>query len=244
MKLNNRSSQSERGISIVEILVVVIIIGILSSITAMSLLAPEKYNAEKQAFILADLMREAQQRAISQKKTMRVEINITDRAINLINENEPSDVNNDGVNDVASANNDELIKTVRFIDGKGGNKVFVGTPPINMSSSPTELTPVVPVVISNSLHPYSLGDQVATMRFQSNGMVLNAGNNAIGTGSTPTGATIFVWSKWDSDNSLNPTIAEVHRALTVLGTSGSTKYWKCTVVSNPLTKNQCTNWTR
>lgn len=239
MKLINPVSQSERGVSIVEILVVVIIIGILSSITAMSLLAPKKYNAENQTFILVDLMREAQQRALSQKKTMRVEINSTDRVINLIDENEPADADNDGVNDTPIASNDQIIKTATFIESNNVSTVFIGVVPANMTTSPTELSPVLPIAFSNSLHPLSLSDRVATMRFKSNGMVHNAGNDAVGTGSTPTGATIYVWSKKDSDNSANPTDADILRALTVLGSSGSTKYWKCGVVNN-----QCTTWTK
>ena len=51
----------------VEILVVVVLIGIISAIVAGSLRAPKLYNAENQALSLIDLMREAQQRALTQK---------------------------------------------------------------------------------------------------------------------------------------------------------------------------------
>jgi len=235
MKQKKRFNQSERGVSMVEILVVVVIIGILSAITAMSLRTPPKYNAENQAFTLTDMMREAQQRSLSQKKTMRVVINSSDRVISLINENEPADANNDGVNDAPTANNDTVIKTATFTD----NNMSIGVVPTNMTASPVELSPVTPIVFANSIHPLSLGDVVATMRFRSNGTVLNAGNDAIGTGATPTGATIYVWTKRDSDTSANPTEADILRAVTVLGSSGSTKLWKCGVANN-----QCTTWTR
>lgn len=235
MKQKTRFNQSEEGFSLVELLIAVIIIGILSAITVMSLSSTRKYNAEAEALTVIDFMREAQQRALSQKKTMRVVINSSDRNISLINENEPADANNDGINDAPTANNDTVIKTAVFTD----NNMFIGVVPTNMTSSPTELTPVAPIVFANSIHPQSLGDFVATMRFRSNGTVLNTGNDAIGTGSIPTGATIYVWTKKDTDTSANPTVADVLRAVTVLGSSGSTKLWKCGTGGS-----QCTTWTR
>ncbi len=236
MKLNERNNQSQQGFSIVEMVVVVGIIGILTGLATISLLAPRKYNAEKQTLFLIDLIREAQQRALSQKKTMRVEINSTDRVISLINENEPADANADGVNDPPTANNDIIIKTMNYVDAS----VYIGVVPTNMTAAPTELSPVLPITFATSLQPHSLSDIVATMRFRSNGNVLNAGNDAIGTGATPTGVTIYVWTKRDTDNSANPTQANILRALTVLGSSGSAKLWSCGLGTN----NECTTWTR
>ena len=235
MKLKKRNSRSEQGFSIVEMVVVVGIIGILTAISTLSLLAPKKYNAENQTLFLIDIMREAQQRAISQKKIMRVEINSSDRVINLINENEPADANADGVTDAPTANNDIIIKSLTYVDAT----IFVGVAPTNMTSTPSELSPVAPITFATSLQPYSLSDLVATMRFRSNGNVLNAGTDTIGGGAIPTGATIYVWTKRDSDTSANPTEANILRALTVLGSSGSTKFWSCGV-----TNAGCTTWTR
>ncbi len=234
MKLKKHTNQSEQGISIIEMVIVVAIIGILSAIT-ITTLGARKYNAENQALTLIDFMREAQQRALSQKKTMRVVINSSDRVINLINENEPADANNDGINDAPTAANDTIIKSARFAD----NNMFIGVVPTNMTTSPVELAPVAPIVFANSIHPLSLGDVVATMRFRSNGTVLNTGNDAIGTGATPTGATLYVWTRRDSDTSPTPTEADILRSVTVLGSSGSTKLWKCGVINN-----QCATWTR
>ncbi len=224
MNQKTRFNQSEQGYSLVEMLIVVAIIGILSAVTVMSLSATKKYNAENQALTLLDFMREAQQRALSQKKTMRVVINSSDRNINLINEN-----------DAATANDDTIIKSATFVD----NNMFIGVVPTNTTTSPVELSPVAPIVFANSIHPQSLGDVVATMRFRSNGMVLNTGNDAIGSLAIPTGATVYVWTRRDSDTSANPTEADILRAVTVLGSSGSTKLWKCGVIAN-----QCTTWTR
>lgn len=235
MKQKGSFSKSEQGISIVEIVFVLLLIGVISAIVAGTLRAPRLYAAENQALGLIDMMREAQQRALTQKKTMRVEINATQRFVRLINENEPIDANNDGVDDAPTANNDLIVKTLPYTD----SNVFIAVTPTNMSAVPTETTPVTPAALSTSTHPLSVGNQVVTMRFRSNGTVLNAGSNAIGTNSIPTGATVYVWSKKDSDTSLNPTIANVLRAVTVSGSSGLARLWKCGV-----TTSGCTTWTR
>lgn len=222
--------KSERGFSLVELLIVVTIIAILGAITTMSLLAPRKYKAEDQALLLIDLMREAQQRAISQKKTMRVEIDSANRQIRLINENEPN-INNAGVTVAATTANDETIKTVAF----NSDTVFVGLVPTNMTSTPTEATPVTTIPFTSN---------IAVMRFMQNGTVHNAGTNNVGSLSIPTGRTIYVWKKKDNDPSATPTVAEVLRAVTVLGSSGSAKLWKCGVERDAFGNDKCNTWTR
>ncbi len=230
MKQRGSFSKSEQGISIVEIVVVILLIGIISAIAVGTLTTPKLYNAENQALRFMDLMREAQQRALTQKKTMRVEINSTQRFIRLIDENEVT-----GSAAVPTAANDIIVKTIPYVDGN----TFLNLTPTNMTATPAELTPVLPVAFANSTHPTSVGNQVLTMRFMSNGTVRSAGTDAIGSNSTPTGATIYVWSRRDSDTAPTPTVANVLRAVTVLGTSGSTKLWKCGV-----TASGCTAWTR
>ena len=223
MKRKRAFAKAEQGISLVELLVVVLIVGIMSAFLIASFSSYKLYNADNQALRMIDLMHEAQQRALSQHETMRLEINSTGRLIRLINENTPG-----------TANDDVVIGTVNYSDN-----VYVGTTPTNMTATPTEASPIVPVTFTTSSHPLSLGNQVATLRFMSNGTVRNSGTDAIGTGSIATGATVFVWSKRDSDTSANPTVANVLRAVTVIGTSSSPKLWKCAVVGN-----QCTAWTR
>lgn len=210
----------------IEMVIVLVIIGILTAFTAMSLLAPRKYKAEDQALVLIDVLREAQQRALSEKKIMKVEIDSANRVIRLINENEPADVNNDNIIDTPTAANDVVIKTVVY----NSDQVFIGLVPTNMSANPIESSPVTAIPFSSNK---------AVLRFKSNGTVHNAGTNSVGAGSIATGRTIYVWTKKDSDSSATPTIADVLRAVTVIGSSGSTKLWKCATGNG-----QCTTWTK
>ncbi len=235
MKTKGSKYQSQRGFSMVEMIIVLVIIGIMSAIVGSALIAPRLYAAEDQTLKLIDLMREAQQRSLTQKTTVRVEINSTRRVIRLITENEPADANNDGIPDARTPNNDTILKTVPYVS----NDVFIGITPSNMTATPTETIPIPPVAFANGTHPLNLGNQVVTMRFRSNGTVENAGNDAIGTNATATGATVYVWTRRPSDTSPTPTAAYVLRAATVFGSSGLTRLWKCGIVNN-----QCTTWTK
>lgn len=220
---------SERGTTLVEILVVLVVIAILSSIAIFSLLAPKKYKAEDQALILIDLTREAQQLALSKKRTFRVQINAGSQTINLIDENEPADANNDGNTDDPTAANDLVVKTIRF----NSEYVQVGAAPANMSGTPTEITPVSTIPFARSR---------AVMRFKTNGTVHNAGDNDIGDNSVATGRVIYVWTKNENDSSMQPTESDVLRAVTVLGTSGSTKLRICPMDRTTQGTLHCDGW--
>lgn len=214
--------KSDEGFSIAELMIVVAIIGIISLFAFMSLGSEKLHNTDKETLKIIDLLQEARQRSLSQRNTMRVEINATKKLVRLIDERV-----------LGTASDDIEIKAVSYSDGS----VYIGTAPSNMSDTPTELTPVSPITFSTSNHPLSNNDNVATMRFLRNGTVTNAGSDAIGSGAVPTGATIYVWSKFPNDTSTTPTIAQIFRAITVLGTRGSTRMWKC-MTSN----GECTDW--
>lgn len=220
--MKHSKTKSASGFSLVELMVVLVIIAILSAFAMMSLGSEKVYDADKQTLAIIDLLHEARQRSLSQRNTMRVEINETRNSIRLIDENRP----NDSTDDVE-------IKSAPYRN----NGVFIGTLPSNMTDNPTELSPVSPIAFTISNHPLSANNSVATMRFLRNGTVHNAGSNDIGTGSIATGATIYVWSKFPQDNSAYPTIGQMFRAITVVGTTGSSRLWKCT-----MTSGNCSDW--
>lgn len=215
---------SQQGFSIVELVVVLTILVIVSVITIMSFSTQKMYEAESQTLQIIDFFQEARQRALSQRVTMRVEINQTLRMIRLIDEKLPG-----------NAADDVIIKSSAFMD----NGVFIGALPANVSNTPVELAPVPVTTYANSTHPKSSGNSVMVLRFQRNGVVMNAGTNGAGANATATGSTIYVWSKHPNDNSATPTQAQVMRATTVLASTGSAKMWKCLFVNNA-----CSVWSK
>lgn len=214
--------KSAAGFSLIELMIVLVIIAIVSSFAVMSFTADKLYDADKQALGIIDLLHEARQRSLSQRNSMRVEINQTKNSIRLIDEKGPND-----------ASDDVEIKSVPYRNGG----VFIGTLPSNMTDNPAELSPVPPIEFAVSNHPLSPNDDVATVRFLRNGTVHNAGTNGAGAGSIATGATIYVWSKYPNDASPTPTTGQVFRAITVLGTTGSSRLWKCA-----MTDGNCSDW--
>ncbi len=216
--------KSEMGFSIAELVIVITIIAIISTIAIMTLSTPKMHEAESQTLQIIDFFQEARQRSLSQRTTMRVEINATLRMIRLIDEKESG-----------NAADDVVIKSSRFMD----NGVYIGSKPANVTNTPVELSPVPVTAYATSTHPLSSGNSVIVLRFQRNGTVVNAGTNAVGAGATPTGSTIYVWSKYANDSSTTPNKAQVMRAITVLASSGSTRMWKC-LFSN----EACSAWTK
>jgi hypothetical protein len=173
--------------------------------------------------LILDVFTEARQRAITQHETMRVEINKTRNSIRLITENKAGDATDD--------------REVRTLSLEHPNHVNIEVAPTNIANSPTDSSPTPAITFSSSLHPTSLNDQVMTLRFLRNGNVMNGGSNATGSNAVLTGATIFVWTPDYSDTGTALTTGNVIRAITLVSSTGSAKYWKCGV-----SNGQCADW--
>ena len=217
--------ETQKGFSIIELIIVVLIISILSILAFLSFKAPKKYLADTQAYQIVDILYEARQRALTQHETMRVEIDQTRNIIRLISENE-----------AGNANDDKEIKSLKL---ESPRDVVVGNPPKNVASYPTELSPTPTLTFKPSVYPSSKSDVVGTLRFTTSGRVLDAGSNAVGDNSTMTGATIYVWMPDYSTSGQPLQTGTIIRAITVQGTSGLASYWKCAV--NGTT---CDNWSQ
>jgi prepilin-type N-terminal cleavage/methylation domain-containing protein len=213
----------EKGFSLIELMIVLLIISILSVMAVISFRAEKKYYADTQAFQIIDILHEARQRSITQHETMRVEFNQTRNVVRLFSENEPGD-----------ASDDKEIKTFKLMDTA---TVAVGTEPKNISKKPSEIAPTPVLSFKKSVYPLSLSDSVITLRFVPKGKVLDAGSNSIGNNAAMTGATIYVWMPDYSSSGQPQETGSIIRAVTVQGTSGLTKYWKCQLV-----KGNCENW--
>jgi prepilin-type N-terminal cleavage/methylation domain-containing protein len=220
-QINNKTG--EDGFSFIELLIVLLVVGILSVLSLMAFKGEDKYLADSQAYMILDVLNEAKQRALTQHKTMRVEINKTTNTVRLISENDP------GV-----ATDDKIVRTLVL---EHPNYVVIEQAPTNIEESPADSSPVPVIPFTNSVHPLSTSNQVATLRFLRTGKVVNAGSNAIGTNAAVTGGTIFVWMPEYSSSGTPLQSGSVIRAITVLGTAGSTRYWRCEVE-----EGQCTTW--
>ena len=89
--MNNKptkSAFSTNGFSIIELLVVIGIIALLSAISLPYIVNYKTlYKSEDQALKIIDLMREAGQFALTRRRTIRFEIDLTDNTVRLIDEN-------------------------------------------------------------------------------------------------------------------------------------------------------------
>jgi prepilin-type N-terminal cleavage/methylation domain-containing protein len=215
----------EAGFSLIELIIVVLVISILAVLSIMSFKGEKKYLADHEALIVLDLLNEAKQRALTQHETMRVEINKTKNTITLITENT-----------AGNASDDQIIKSLPL---QHQNYVTFEKAPTNVSNSPVDSAPVPALTFAASTHPLSLSDQVATLRFNQTGTVFNAGSNSVGANATSTGATIYFWMPNYSSSGQVLGTGNVIRAITLLGSTGTTKYWKCPVPNNT---GQCANW--
>lgn len=201
--------KNQDGLSLLELLIVMVIMSIMATFTLLALSSPRKYFADDQAIRVVNVFDEARQMALNQRRVFRVEINRTKKQITLINEGEKTD----------TAADDFVVKRVLF-----NNDVVINEKPGEVTTSPATASPapILPYISSN--YPLSNGEQKVTLRFLRNGRVVDAGNNNIGGGSLVTGATVYV-------HTINPKTSkpDIIRAVTLLGPSANTAIFKCVI---------------
>jgi len=210
----NQSSLSypsrEAGFSLIEVLTVVSVIFILAGFSIFYLAGHQKaYKPDDESLIITDILQEARQRSLTQRRTMRVEINLSNNTIRLIDEN----------TNPATADDDIVLKNVSLYNP---SDVTVGGSPGNIGYNPPEPLPDPTAVFKPSVYPSSIAQNVCTLRFRSDGTVVDAGNSPTGTGAVMTGATIAVWAP----NRATPTNSDIARAITVIGSTGTIRLWE------------------
>jgi prepilin-type N-terminal cleavage/methylation domain-containing protein len=214
MKTQKNTRVSEQGFSLLELLAVVVVILILTAVSLIYLSGTRKlYNTDEQALQLIDLIQEGRQRALTQRETLRVEVDLTSNTARLINEK-----NNDDGSTTAVATDDILLRQVKLF---ATANVRLDMRPNNVSTAPPENIPAPTAVFAGSLHPLSAGHNVATFRFMPDGSVRNAGTNPVGLNSVPTGSTLYVWKPKASNNNE----ADLTKAITIIGSTGSVRMW-------------------
>ena len=202
--------RAESGFSVVELLTVLAIIAIMSAIVLFYVTTQKKaYQPDEQALQIADILQEARQRSLTQRRAMRVEINLTTNMVKLYDEN----------TNAASAADDIQLRNFAMFNA---SNVRIDVRPSEIGYNPNESMPVPNCVFKSSVYTKSVGQNVCTVRFLANGTAVDAGNDTIGTGAVPTGVTIHIWAP----NKTTPTQSDIARSLTVLGPSGVIRMWE------------------
>ncbi|MBP9664266.1 MAG: prepilin-type N-terminal cleavage/methylation domain-containing protein [Pyrinomonadaceae bacterium] len=211
MKLSRpQLHQTEKGYSIVELLVVVAILAIMSTVALIYATAHKKlYEPDDQALQLSDIFQEARQRALTQRRTMRVEVNLASNTAKLYDENQ----------NATSSSDDFLIRSLNLF---ASARVRVDARPSEIGYNPPELMSVPNAVYSPSVYTPTVSQSALTVRFLANGSAVNAGTNSIGTGAVPTGVSLHIWSPKESNN----VESDIARCLTVLGATGIIRLWE------------------
>lgn len=200
----------ERGFSILELLVVVGIIIVMTTAVLFYATAHKKlYQPDDQSLQIADMLQEGRQRALTQRRTMRVEINLTNNTAKLYDEN----------TNATTATDDVLLKSLTLF---ATSNVRMDARPSEIGYNPAETMPVPNCVFKTSVYPTSISQNVCTIRFLANGSAVDAGTNAVGAGAVATGVTLHVWQP----NKTNNNQSDIARSITVLGATGVIRLWE------------------
>lgn len=188
------------GFSLIELLMVSAVLLILTAISIPYLYNYTKlYKTEDQALRVMDLMREAAQISLTKRRTIRLDIDLSDAARPVMR-----------LTDENGAATDVLAKTIPL-------EPFSE---VRMDVAPLGITVPAPPNYATA----TLVGGVWTLRFRSDGSVLNAAN-------IPISGTLFFWPPravpYNAADLTPRNKAEV-RAITLFGGSGAVRYWKHT----------------
>lgn len=184
-------------------------LGVISLLSAISLPYiinyKTRYKSEDQALKAMDLMREASQLALTRRRTFRFEIDLTENAFLLIDEN--------------GADPDTLIKKIPI---ENANEVRVDRIPQSVAKpDPPNYADISFSVDSlghlNGSTPV-IGHSTWSARFRSDGSAVNNSSVLINS-------NIYFWPPVSPGNVQARTLGEV-RAVTISGGSGAIRYWK------------------
>lgn len=230
-RISQPGFSSAKGFSLLELITVIAIIGILAAVAIMSFSAPQKYAADDQALKILDILQEARQKALTQRRVMRVEFNNTTKQVRLINEYETKVSNSALANDSVD---DREIRSIPF-DVKN---LVIGTKPANVTTTlPTQTTPIPEIAFSATTYPWSNGNSVKTLCFVKDGRVLDPGANGLCEPEKDDlgGVTVYVYDKPDAAGK-----AKIIRAVTVSSITGASDIVKCQLDASGI----CTKWVK
>lgn len=206
--LNAARRSRTRGFSMMELIIVLVIISVLSAIALPYIYNHKKlYKSEDQTLKIMDLMREASQFALTRRRTMRFEIDLTDNKMLVIDENAPG------------AADDNEIKALPL---EAVNEVRMDQIPAGVSKPASTNYNDAVFAVDTIGHKRGTtiisGHNVWAARFQRDGSVVNSGGNLIS-------ANLYVWAPLTAGN-INPRNKKEVRAITMFGGTGAVRYWK------------------
>lgn len=198
-----------KGFSLIEVIIVLVIIAILTAISLPYIYNYRTlYRSEDQALKVMDLMREANQLALTRRRTMRFEIDLTDNRALIIDEDTRTtpavhrEVKALLLDDVSDVRIDQIPTGISKPSPPAYNDAAFAADTTGHQSGGTTVS----------------GNNVWAIRFKRDGSVVNAAD-------TPVSANLYVWTPLTA-GSAAPRNKEEVRAITVFGGSGAIRYWK------------------
>lgn len=209
---NKTIRSGKSGFSLIEVIIVLVIVSVLTAISVPYIINYKKlYKPEDQALKVMDLMREAGQMALTRRRTIRLEVDLTDNKVLLIDEDTrvvPA------VHREIKAIPLESVADVRM-DRKPTGISKPNPPNYNDVVASSYITDTTGHVSGGTT---VTGHKVWALRFRSDGSVVNKTNS-------PISATLYFWTPL-TPGSPDPKKKEEVRAVTIFGGSGAIRYWK------------------
>ena len=185
------------GFSMIELIVVLVVLGILTAISIPYLYNSKKlYKTEDQALKIMDLMREAGQLALTKRRTIRLDIDLS-----------------------VPAN-----PVVRMADDGGATNILAKTIPLEPANEVRMDVLPAGVTVPNppNYNLATLAGGIWTLRFRSDGSVGTAAGIPISGTLVLWPPSTVPYNPSD----LTPRSLSQVRAITVFGGSGAVRYWK------------------